>query len=332
MTVIGAGVAGLTCARARRAWLPSRWSSAASAGRRRLLVVGRRHAGAVVRARDRRRARARPGARGARLVGRAASPGTVRNGSLVVAQRARRARARPLRPRTERLRVGRRAKASPRSSPTSPAASAAGCSFPTKPISIRGGRWRRWRALKDRGAGSASASRLAPRTPGRRVDCRGLAARDALPDLRGVQRRDGGVRSPRGVAAAAGADAASAHPALHRAARRRPVHGRRHHDRERRPRPGQRALGCRASERRLCAASGLRRGRDRRDWAPTCGRPFPTTCRASAGAATCCTSTACTVTASCWRRRWRAGWRRIVLEGDDVPEVNDEDLRKRRRA
>ena len=65
------------------------------------------------------------------------------------------------------------------------------------------------------------------------VDCRGLAARDALPDLRGVRGEMVVVRSRDLSPVAAGPAAASAHPALHRAARRRRVHDRRHHDRKR---------------------------------------------------------------------------------------------------
>ncbi len=79
----------------------------------------------------------------------------------------------------------------PRSSPISPAASAVRCSFLTKPISSHARRWRLWRH------GSRSTRHPDPvRRRGERpseagsgfvVDCRGLAARDALPDLRGVR-------------------------------------------------------------------------------------------------------------------------------------------------
>ena len=140
------------------------------------------------------------------------------------------------------------------------------------------------------------------------VDCRGLAARDALPDLRGVRGEMVVVRSSRRVAGAAGAPAASAHAALHRAARRRRVHDRRDHDRKRAPRPVERALGRRAAERRLCAASGVRRGRDRRARRrPAAGLSRQPAAAAARGRVPA-RSTACSGTVSCWRRRWRR-WR-----------------------
>ena len=65
------------------------------------------------------------------------------------------------------------------------------------------------------------------------VDCRGLAARDALPDLRGVRGEMIVVRSPDVSLARPGSSAAPAYPALHRAACRRALHGRCDDDRER---------------------------------------------------------------------------------------------------
>ena len=142
----------------------------------------------------------------------------------------------------------------------------------------------------------------AAEVPGLVLDCRGLAARDRLPDLRGVKGEMLVVRCPDAVAEPAGAAAAPALPALHRAARRGTVHDRRHHDRERRAWQGDRPLGGRAPERRLCAASGVRRGRDpgagcRR----AAGLPRQSAAPAPAGRHAS-TSTASTATASCWHR------------------------------
>ena len=53
------------------------------------------------------------------------------------------------------------------------------------------------------------------------VDCRGLAARDVLPDLRGVRGEMVVDALARGARWRGRCAAASAHPALHRAARRR---------------------------------------------------------------------------------------------------------------
>ena len=140
------------------------------------------------------------------------------------------------------------------------------------------------------------------------VDCRGLAARDALPDLRGVRGEMIVVRS-RDVSLAR--PVRMLHPRL-------PLYIVPRGDglfmigatmiESERARAGQRALRRRASERGLCAASGVRRGRNRR--AGRRSAPgFPDNLPQMRRTAACCTPTACSVTASCWRRRLPAGWR-----------------------
>ncbi len=123
-------------------------------------------------------------------------PDTVRRGTLVLASRrdepdldrfARRTRGH------QRARRGGHRGARARSRrPLRPA----GCSSPRRPISTPGPRWPRspsaWAArrgdpLRRRGRGACS---------GPVVDCRGLAARDRLPDLRGVKGEMLVVRCP----------------------------------------------------------------------------------------------------------------------------------------
>ena len=235
-------------------------------------------------------------------------PETVRQGSLVVAQprdlpdltrfaqrterfdwldadRHRRARARSCRPLPARAVLPRRG----------PSRSAAGVGAP----------WRS--ACRTAGVAIRFGVELAPQDAPADivVDCRGLAARDALPDLRGVRGEMVVVRSP---------DVSLQRPVrlLHP---RIPLYivprgnglfmiGATMIESER-ARPGQRALGRRAPERGLCPASGLRRGRDRRARRrPAAGLPRQPAAT-SGEAAMCCTPTACSVTASCWRPRWR---------------------------
>ena len=89
--------------------------------------------------------------------------------------------------------------ASPRSSPILAAASGARCSSPTRPISIRGARSLRWPgACRTAASPIRFGVELAPQDARADivVDCRGLAARDALPDLRGVRGEMVVVRSP----------------------------------------------------------------------------------------------------------------------------------------
>ena len=167
-------------------------------------------------------------------------PGTVRHGSLVVAQPRDPPDLTRFAAAHRALRMAgrgphRRARARSRA-----AASGARCSFPTRPISIRGGRWLSWRnACRAAALPIRFGVELAPQDARRRYRrrlpraCR--ARRAARPARRA--RRDGRRALARRVAGAAGAHAASAPPALHRAARRRPVHDRRHHDRKRAPRP-----------------------------------------------------------------------------------------------
>ncbi len=90
------------------------------------------------------------------------------------------------------------------------------------------------------------------------VDCTGLAARDALTDLRGVKGemlmlrlRDISLSRP-------GAGVASPYSDLHRATRGWSVHGRCDNDRKRSADPHQRPLDARTVERGLCASPGLR--------------------------------------------------------------------------
>ena len=106
--------------------------------------------------------------------------------------------------------------------------------------------------------------------PRRAGDCRSIAADSPRAiELEGTARRARRNADPahEGNFALVAADPlpASAHSALYRAARRRPVHGRRDDDRKRRARRRHGALGDRIAERRLCAASGLRRSGNRRD-------------------------------------------------------------------
>ena len=111
------------------------------------------------------------------------------------------------------------------SNPISPAASAGRCSFPTKRISIRAWRWRRSSSGSPTAAspirfGVEVSPEEAPGDCSRRLPRVRRARRLARSARRA--RRDGGGALPRRDALAAGPHAASAHPALHRAARRRP--------------------------------------------------------------------------------------------------------------
>ena len=114
------------------------------------------------------------------------------------------------------------------------------------------------RARRRRDVASAPLAGGVRTTPMIVIDCRGLAARGELAGLRGVRGERLIVRTARGRPEAPGAAAASAPPALRRAVGRRPLHGRRHRDRERRRGPRDGALGARAAGQRLCAASGVR--------------------------------------------------------------------------
>ena len=96
------------------------------------------------------------------------------------------------------------------------------------------------------------------------------------------------------------------HAALHRAVGRRPLHDRRHGDRDARTPARSRCArrsSCWARPTRCIRRSARRRSSTS---APACGPRFPTTCRARscATAAGASSSTAPTGTASCWRRCW----------------------------
>ena len=112
----------------------------------------------------------------------------TRRGTLVVALARDRAELdrfarRTTRHRRARRRGDRRARARSRRP-----LHAAACSSPTRRISTRARRWRPWRERARRARRSrSSAVEAAPRPAGTVIDCRGLAARDALPDLRGVK-------------------------------------------------------------------------------------------------------------------------------------------------
>ena len=190
-----------------------------------LLVDGGRHAGAVVRARH------RPSPRSSTL-GRAAIawwaerfPGTVRNGSLVVAQPREAPDLAALCRAHRALRMGSTRSASPRSSPISPAASAGRCSFADEAHldprrALRGAGRAAEAAVASRSASASSCDAEGGRRRHRRRLPRACRARRAARPAR-REGRDAGRALARGVAGAAGAAAASAHPALHRAARRR---------------------------------------------------------------------------------------------------------------
>ena len=267
----------------RRPATPSRCTSAATPamtlGHQ---PLGRRHAGAVVRgrglrARDQpaRPALARPVARGIarhavqRLAGRGAS--------------ARPQRLRTLRPADHRPSAARCAGAGASSSPSlaGPFSRRAVLS-PTKAMSSRAACCRNCtRASTPPAAPSIStATPHADDLDGIVIDCRGLAARDAQPELRGVKGEMIIVETDEIAAVAPGAADPSALAALRHPARRQPLHDRRDLDRERGHRR-QRALGAGTARRRLCGASGVRRSAHRRDSARACARPFPTICRAS---------------------------------------------------
>ncbi len=92
------------------------------------------------------------------------------------------------------------------------------------------------------------------------------------------------------------------------------------------------ALDARAAVGGLRTASGVRRGPDRRDRYRRARGISRQPAAASAAWAARCTSTACTGTAFCWRRRWRAAPRTCCCTGGHFPEVMDEDTRQRRLA
>ena len=134
------------------------------------------------------------------------------------------------------------------------------------------------------------------------IDCRGLAARDACPTLRGVKGEiivieTDEIKLSRPVRLI--------HPrwSLYIVPRAgQPLPYRRHLDRNRKRRR-QRALGARTVDRGLCRAPGLRRSAHRRVRLGACAPPSPTICRASpsttATATAASASTASTGTASC---------------------------------
>ena len=114
-------------------------------------------------------------------------PGTPLDGSLVVAHPRDRAdfeRFARLTPGHERIGPER----SPPSSPVSPGASARRCSSPARATSSRAACCRRARRPGPAGRRIRFGSPLDPRErDGWVIDCRGLAARDAFPELRGVK-------------------------------------------------------------------------------------------------------------------------------------------------
>ncbi len=92
------------------------------------------------------------------------------------------------------------------------------------------------------------------------VDCRGLGAREDLPTLRGVRGERIVVRSREVALDPAGAAPAPALSALRRPLGRGPLYDRRHPHRERGGGTHHLALGARAAECRLCARPRFRRG------------------------------------------------------------------------
>ena len=237
-------------------------------------------------------------------------PGTVLDGTLVLAAARDKGEVDRFARLTEGHETCRRRRASASSSPIWPAASPPACSIAAKATCRR---WRRCascsseieRAGVEVRFGTSLAGRASPdeidhRLPRpRRRRRTGRPARRARRALRGAQLR--------GEPAPPGAPAASAPLDLRRAVGRWPAHDRRHRHRARRRRPGDGALRARAARHGLHAASGLRRGRDRRDGrrrAPGLRRQRAEGARARAAPST---STACSATASCWRpccRRW----------------------------
>ena len=139
------------------------------------------------------------------------------------------------------------------------------------------------------------------RLDGTVIDCRGLAARDVFPDLRGV-RGEIVVVETREVALSR--PVRLIHPRWPLYIVPRPE-GRfligATTDRERGRRRGHRALRPGTPDRRLCGASRLRRGAHRRAWGGAAAGLSRTMRRASASTAATSPSTGSTGTASCWR-------------------------------
>ena len=307
VTVIGAGVAGLTSALA--------WPSAAARSRSSIAAASlgaascSRYAGGMLAPwceRESAEELVVELGREALDYWPAHHPGTVRRGSLVLALR---------RDEPDLDRFARRTTATSDWMPTAIAALepdlagrfARACSSPMRPISTRAPPWLRSRAdLERRGVPIRFGVEAGGRArPGRRLPRPRRPRPPARPARR--QGRDAASPLPRRLAAPPGAAAASALPALHRAARRPSLHDRRHHDRERRARPGHRPLRGRAAQRRLCASPGLCRGRDRRArLRRPPGLPRQPAAHPPAGRHAS-TSTASTATAFCSRRPWRAG-------------------------
>ena len=148
-------------------------------------------------------------------------PDTVRHGSLVLAPAARRARTRP-------FRASHQSSSSARCRRLGDAGARSGRALHPRPVLRRRGASRPAGRAAVAGATAWTAgvpirfgieARRHGSIAGPVVDCRGLAARDRLPDLRGVKGEMLMVRC-REVTPAPGPPAASALPALHRAARR----------------------------------------------------------------------------------------------------------------
>jgi len=159
------------------------------------------------------------------------------------------------------------------------------------------------------------------------VDCRGLAARNELPDLRGVRGEMLVVRT-RDVSLSRPVRLLHPRIPLYIVPRGDGVFmiGATMIESEVTTRR-QRAFGHGVSERGLHAAPGLPVRPRSSNWAPTCGRPFPTTCRASGAQAACCTPTDFSGMVSCSRRGWR-----VRLPMPCVLETRDADISERRHA
>ena len=186
------------------------------------------------------------------------------------------------------------------------AASATDCSIPTKAMSSRGACCRN--CMRGFAAAGGSIRFNSDADPddldGIVIDCRGLAARDTQPDLRGVK----------GEMIIIETDEVELSRPVRLIHPRWPLYVIPRGDHrfmlgatsiEAEDTRRQRPLGAGIAGRRLCGASGLRRSPHRRIRLRACARPFPTICRGSRSTARS-RSTGFIVTASCWRRRWRS--------------------------
>ena len=274
-------------------------------------------------------------------------PGVVRAGTLVVAPPRDVGEIERFAARTTAMSAWTK-RASPRSSRTSPGAFVKVCSSPAKAISIRAWRCARLSTRSAAVASTCASARTArPLSRSRRsgdrsedgpppalghllpqagegvvVDCRGFAARADLPELARRARRDDPRAHARDRLHADGEAPPSAHAPLCRAEGGRRIHDRRDDDRERGKGRGQRALGDRAAERRLRASSGVRRSGNPRDERRREARLSRQRAAHYREGRTDLTSTASIATASCCRRLSPSGRRTWRLRGPPANRIS----------